>query len=103
MGPSEGLYGLHSSDTSLSSPLDRSPDSGGNDGKGFVGVATLGFTDHDMRLFAWENIEGLLPLAGSFPWDLKLGEDCWGFMMNGTYCKTHSLLYRLGPIKAAGD
>ena len=79
---------MRSSDTSLSSPLDRSPDSG-NDGKESVGVATLGFTDHNMRLFAWDKIEGLLPLAGSLPWDFEPGEDFWGFMMNGTYGRMH--------------
>ena len=85
---------VRSSDTCLSSPLDRSPDSG-NDGNGFVGVATLGFTGHNMRLIAWEMIEGLLPLAGSFPWDPKPGSGCWGFMMNGAYGRTHSLLCRI--------
>ena len=63
---------MRSSETSLVSPIDWSPDSG-KGGKELAGVAAFGFTNHDIRLSYGKKIEGLLPLTGTFPWNVKLG------------------------------
>lgn len=62
---------MRSSDASIFSPLDRSPDSGKN-GRAFVGVA-LGFTDHNMRPFVCGKDRG----SSTFGWEFPLGSRIW--------------------------